>query len=160
MQRITITIDDDLLETVDALVARHGYASRSEAMRDLVREAAKREAAAETPCIATLSYVYDHAVRELPRRLAQAQHAHHDLSVASLHVHLDHDTCLEVAVLRGPRARCGASPMKSPASAGCATMACIWCRRGWRRRGMTMARVPTGTRMFMCELAAYRSGRA
>jgi CopG family nickel-responsive transcriptional regulator len=101
MQRITITIDDDLLETVDALVARHGYASRSEAMRDLVRAAAKRDAAPETPCIATLSYVYDHAVRDLPRRLAQAQHAQHDLSVASLHVHLDHDACLEVAVLRG-----------------------------------------------------------
>lgn len=101
MQRITITIDDELLALVDALVAQRGYASRSEAMRDLLRDAAKREAPPETPCIATLSYVYDHAVRDLPRRLAEAQHAQHDLSVASLHVHLDHDACLEVAVLRG-----------------------------------------------------------
>ncbi|MCO6418733.1 nickel-responsive transcriptional regulator NikR [Siccirubricoccus sp. KC 17139] len=101
MERITITIEEELLATVDALVARHGYASRSEAMRDLLRQAAAREAAPETPCIATLSYVYDHGVRDLPRRLAQAQHAHHDLSIASLHVHLDHAACLEVAVLRG-----------------------------------------------------------
>ncbi|WP_149538178.1 nickel-responsive transcriptional regulator NikR [Siccirubricoccus phaeus] len=101
MERITITIEEELLATVDALVARHGYASRSEAMRDLLRQAAAREAAPETQCIATLSYVYDHAVRDLPRRLAQAQHAHHDLSIASMHVHLDHDACLEVAVLRG-----------------------------------------------------------
>ena len=53
-------------------------------------------------CIATLAYVYDHETRDLGRRLNQAQHKHHDLQVATLHVHLDHDSCLEVAVLRGP----------------------------------------------------------
>ncbi|TCZ66143.1 nickel-responsive transcriptional regulator NikR [Roseicella aquatilis] len=103
MQRVTITIDDDLLATVDALVAAKGYASRSEAVRDLLRAETDRSAAlAEAaPCVATLSYVYDHATRDLARRLTGAHHAHHDLSIASLHVHLDHDTCLEVAVLRG-----------------------------------------------------------
>lgn len=59
MKRITITIDDALLDAVDALVARKGYAGRSEAVRDLVRDAMKREAATDAPCIATLSYVYD-----------------------------------------------------------------------------------------------------
>jgi CopG family nickel-responsive transcriptional regulator len=49
-----------------------------------------------------LAYVYDHETRDLGRRLNQAQHKHHDLQVATLHVHLDHDSCLEVAVLRGP----------------------------------------------------------
>lgn len=102
MKRITITIDDELLEAVDALVARKGYAGRSEAVRDLVRDAAKREAPLEAPCIATLSYVYDHGVRGMAQRLAAAQHAHHDLGVASLQVHLDHESRLEVAVLRGP----------------------------------------------------------
>ena len=52
-------------------------------------------------CIATLSYVYDHAVRGLAQRLAQAQHGHHDLGIASLQVQMDHDSRLEVAVLRG-----------------------------------------------------------
>lgn len=103
MQRVTITIDDDLLAVVDALAERKGYASRSEAIRDLLRAETGRAAvlAEATPCVATLSYVYDHAARDLARRLTGAHHAHHDLGIASLHVHLDHDTCLEVAVLRG-----------------------------------------------------------
>ena len=109
MQRVTLTIDDDLLAAIDAHGARHGYASRSEAVRDMLRASlggtAAPAAEAETShCHATLSYLYDHEKRELARRLTQVQHGHHDLAVASLHVHLDHDTCLEVAVLRGPTA--------------------------------------------------------
>ena len=104
MQRVTITIDDDLLDAVDVLMARRGYASRSEAFRDIVRDMVDRDssAAASTPCIATLSYVFDHATRDLARRLARAHHDRHDLTVASMHVHLDHESCLEVSVLRGP----------------------------------------------------------
>lgn len=104
MQRITITIDDDLLAVVDQLSRRRGYGSRSEAIRDLVREASAREDAAGsggTPCIATLTYVYEHETRDLARRLTEAQHHHHDLSVSTLHVHMDHDDCLEVTVLKG-----------------------------------------------------------
>ncbi|QIB34500.1 nickel-responsive transcriptional regulator NikR [Ancylobacter pratisalsi] len=105
MQRVTLTLDDALLAAVDAHAERHGYANRSEAVRDALRRAlaAAAEPAAEPErCCATLSYVYEHEKRELSRRLARVQHGHHDLAVASLHVHLDHDTCLEVAVLRGP----------------------------------------------------------
>ncbi len=110
MQRVTLTIDDALLEALDAHAARHGYANRSEALRDALRRALLTPDAPEAPagaedaarCYATLSYVYDHEKRELARRLTQVQHGHHDLAVASMHVHLDHDTCLEVAVLRGP----------------------------------------------------------
>ncbi|MBR8304735.1 MULTISPECIES: nickel-responsive transcriptional regulator NikR [Burkholderia cepacia complex] len=103
MQRITITIDDDLLETVDAMVAQRGYTSRSEAFRDLVRESRAREPAGATDdqCIATLTYVYDHATRDLARRITQAHHDRHDLAVASMRVHLDHDSLLESSVLRG-----------------------------------------------------------
>ena len=104
MQRITITIEDELLATVDALMQRRQYASRSEAVRDLIRAAAAaREVASAdaTPCVAVLSYVYDHATRALAERLTHVFHDHHDLSVAGMHVHLDHATCLEVTVLKG-----------------------------------------------------------
>jgi CopG family transcriptional regulator, nickel-responsive regulator len=103
MERITITIDDNLLATVDALVAKRGYPSRSETIRELLREAAKRDHTTEgrAPCVATLTYVYDHSVRALSQRLVNAQHDHHELGVAATHVHFDHDTCLEVAILRG-----------------------------------------------------------
>lgn len=105
MKRITMSIDDELLATLDARMARRGYASRSEALRDILREAQAGDRLAGQPsasCVATLSYVYDHETRELGRRLTHAQHEHHDLSVATMHVHLDHTNCLEVAVLRGP----------------------------------------------------------
>jgi CopG family nickel-responsive transcriptional regulator len=104
MQRITITIDDDLLETVDALVTRRGYATRSEAIRDLVRSAASRDAdsGGAGTCVAVLGYVYDHHTRALAQRITGTFHDHHRLAVASMHVHLDHGSCLEVAVLTGP----------------------------------------------------------
>ena len=104
VERITITIDDELLQAVDGLMTQRGYTSRSEAFRDIVREMMDRQQAGDprSPCIATLSYVYDHAVRGLAGRLTHAHHDRHDISVASLHVHLDHDACLEVSVLRGP----------------------------------------------------------
>lgn len=104
MQRITISVDEELLGLVDGLCARRGYASRSEAIRDILRETQAREAAAgdgDAPCVAALSYVYEHETRDLARRLTSAQHHHHDLSVATMHVHLDEEECLEVAVLKG-----------------------------------------------------------
>jgi CopG family transcriptional regulator, nickel-responsive regulator len=104
MQRLTITIDDDLVEEIDAHIEARGYANRSEAIRDLVRSGLQQsgqEVAEGRNCVATLSYVYDHAARELPKRLTKDFHAHHDLAQATLHVHLDHDSCLEVTVLKG-----------------------------------------------------------
>jgi CopG family nickel-responsive transcriptional regulator len=63
----------------------------------------RRSAASETThCVANLSYVYDHHVRALAERLTAAQHEHHDLVIASTHVHLDHDSCLESVMLKGP----------------------------------------------------------
>jgi CopG family transcriptional regulator, nickel-responsive regulator len=106
MQRITITIEEELLASVDALMRRRRYASRSEALRDMIREAAAREiASADTaPCLAVLAYVFDHGTRALAQRLTHVFHDHHDLSVAGMHVHLNHESCLEVSVLRGPAA--------------------------------------------------------
>ena len=97
MQRVTITLDD-------ALIALRGYQNRSEAIRDLVRaglQQAAEETPSEAPCVAALVYVYDHATRELSKRLTHAFHDHHSLSVSTLHVHLDQGTCMEVTVLKG-----------------------------------------------------------
>jgi CopG family nickel-responsive transcriptional regulator len=104
MQRLTITIDDDLVAELDEFIAQRGYANRSEAFRDLVRsglEHAGDHTIGNRQCIATLSYIYDHAARELPKRLTRDFHDHHELAQTTLHVHIDHDSCLEVTVLKG-----------------------------------------------------------
>ena len=104
MQRVTITLDDELMTDLDRIIAARGYQNRSEAIRDLARsglEQAAVEVAGSRHCVAALVYVYDHHARELPKRLTQEFHAHHDLSQATLHVHLDEASCLEVTVLKG-----------------------------------------------------------
>jgi len=104
VERITISVSDEFAAELAAFMDRGHYANRSEAVRDLARlglTQAGNDQRAAGDCVATLSYVFDHHVRELPKRLTDAQHAHHDLHVATMHVHLDHDSCLEVAVLRG-----------------------------------------------------------
>jgi CopG family nickel-responsive transcriptional regulator len=103
MQRVTITIDDELLAALDRMIAMRGYQNRSEAIRDLARAGMAEIEGGVSPHegVAALVYVYDHEGRELAKRLTRSFHDHHDLSLATLHVHLDHESCLEVAVLRG-----------------------------------------------------------
>ncbi|MGC4408213.1 nickel-responsive transcriptional regulator NikR [Rhizobium rosettiformans] len=104
MQRVTITLDDELMQELDSLIETRGDQNRSEAIRDLVRAGLKeatRNAKGDEPCIGVLSYVYDHAARDLARRLTNSFHHHHDLTIASLHVHLDTENCLEVGILKG-----------------------------------------------------------
>lgn len=108
MERITMSIDEALARAFDELIAARGYASRSEAMRDLLRREveARRQAgdAKKTYCVASFSYVYNHHTRDLAERINAAQHARHDMVVSTMHVHLDHEHCLETAVLKGPAA--------------------------------------------------------
>ncbi|MBL8471201.1 MAG: nickel-responsive transcriptional regulator NikR [Rhodocyclaceae bacterium] len=107
MERFTISLDEDLAQEFDRLIAARGYSNRSEAMRDMLRgeiERWREERDEARYCVANLSYVYDHHERALAERLAQIQHDHHDLSVSTLHAHLDHETCLESSILRGPTA--------------------------------------------------------
>jgi CopG family nickel-responsive transcriptional regulator len=104
LERLTVTIDEDLVAEVDGFMTDRGYANRSEAFRDLLRSGLEQlggATAGNRPCVATLSYIYDHADRELPKRLTREFHEHHDLAQATLHVHIDHDSCLEVTVLKG-----------------------------------------------------------
>jgi CopG family nickel-responsive transcriptional regulator len=86
------------------MIARRGYQNRSEAIRDLTRAGMAElddRSLADQQGVAALVYVYDHEGRALAKRLTRAFHDHHDLSLATMHVHLDHESCLEVAVLRG-----------------------------------------------------------
>ncbi|MDP2196229.1 MAG: nickel-responsive transcriptional regulator NikR [Rhodocyclaceae bacterium] len=106
MQRFTISLDEDLAREFDRLIAERGYRNRSEAVRDLLRgqlEAARPTA--DGHCVANLSYVYNHHERDLAERLTTLQHGHHDLTVATMHAHLDHDNCLESVILKGPTAQ-------------------------------------------------------
>ncbi|CAN5443665.1 nickel-responsive transcriptional regulator NikR [soil metagenome] len=107
MQRVTISVDDQLAEAFDALWEGRGYSSRSEAARDILRDAvgAARLDHFDGYCVANLSYVYDHHVRHMAERLNALQHDHHDLVMASAHVHLDHQNCLETVMLKGPAAK-------------------------------------------------------
>ena len=107
MERFTISLDEQLAAEFDRLIAARGYHNRSEAVRDLVRSMLERdrEAAEESGhCVANLSYVYNHHERELAERLTALQHGQHDLTVATLHAHLDHDHCIESVLLRGATA--------------------------------------------------------
>ncbi|SFZ86281.1 CopG family transcriptional regulator, nickel-responsive regulator [Devosia enhydra] len=108
MQRVTVTLDDELMAEIDQLIAQRGYQNRSEAIRDLARaglQAAASDTGSDAACVGVLSYVYDHAARDLARRLTSTFHDHHDLTIASLHVHLDPENCLEVGILKGPMAQ-------------------------------------------------------
>lgn len=110
MRRLTISVDDDLADAFDQLVKNKGYLNRSEAFRDLVRKelgetelkhARFNKAGQAMSCIATLSFIYNHHERQLSNRITQVQHDHHNIAIASQHVHLDHDNCLETVILRG-----------------------------------------------------------
>lgn len=104
LERFGVSMEEELLARFDDLTAARGYPSRSEALRDLVRQELVRaewdDPAAEV--VGTLTVVYEHHEHDLSRTLADLQHAHHDSIICSTHVHLDAHNCLEVIVLRGP----------------------------------------------------------
>ncbi|EPY02352.1 nickel-responsive transcriptional regulator NikR [Magnetospirillum fulvum] len=107
MDRFTVSLDETLLAQFDDYIHRRGYDNRSEAVRDVLRQVLENERLADADsgqCIACLSYIYNHNERDLSRRLVQASHAHHDLTHSTLHLHLDHENCMEVSILQGATA--------------------------------------------------------
>ncbi len=104
LERIGISLEKDLLEQFDRLIAEKGYVNRSEAIRDLIRDSlVQREWASSgrEEKVAVVALVYDHDSASLPQKLAHIQHENHRAVVSALHVHLDPHNCLEVLVLRG-----------------------------------------------------------
>ena len=105
MQRVTITIDTDLLKQLDRFMDEKNYANRSEAIRDITRDRLQNESlegeATSKSCIATLSYIYDHEERELAKRLAKRHHAAHSIHQSTIQTHIDETTCHETVILKG-----------------------------------------------------------
>ena len=101
--RFGISTDARLLGMFDEMIARKGYANRSEAIRDLMRDELVESAWAsdDEDVIGTVTIVYDHDSRELTHRLTHLQHEHRVHIISALHVHLDEHSCLEVMVIRG-----------------------------------------------------------
>jgi len=102
LTRTGVSIEAELLDKFDRLIAKRGYKNRSEALRDLIRESLVNEDIEQNrPVVATLSMIYDHHRPNLSNKLTEAQHDHHGNVLAATHVHLDHDNCLEVVIMKG-----------------------------------------------------------
>lgn len=103
LARFGVSLDAGLLQSFDRLCAERGYANRSEAIRDLIRGSlVEREWEDSGKEVAgSLSLVFDHHTSGLAARLTSIQHDFHSCIVGALHVHLDHDNCLEILVLKG-----------------------------------------------------------
>jgi len=101
--RFGVSMDQGLLDIFDDLIAGKGYSNRSEAIRDMIRSAIveTESKAGNKTAVAALCIAYEHHDHNLPHKLMHAQHAQHHKTIASLHVHLDADRCLEVIVLKG-----------------------------------------------------------
>src|SRR5580698_1105293 len=103
LSRIGVSLDSELLQRFDSFISDQGYENRSEAFRDLIRDRLVGAAVvgANSPVVGTVKLIYDHHSRLLPEKLTDIQHDSHELIISTLHAHLDHETCLEVIVLRG-----------------------------------------------------------
>lgn len=101
--RFSISLDGELLERFDGLIASKGYPNRSEAIRDLLRDTLVKEQweAGEEETVGTITIVYSHDTRELADTLTDLQHRYHTSIVSTMHIHLDAHNCLEVLVVKG-----------------------------------------------------------
>ena len=103
LSRIGVAIEAALLKKFDRLIQSRGYTNRSEAFRDLIRGKLVEEQweRPESNVVGTVTLVYDHHVRLLNEKLTDMQHSHFHHILSTMHVHLDHDNCLEVLVVKG-----------------------------------------------------------
>lgn len=104
LKRFGVSLEEDLLKEFDALLSRRGYHNRSEALRDLIREALIKEewACGTKKTAAVVVIVYDHHQANLAQKLTGLQHKNYRQIIATLHSHLDEHNCLEVVILSGP----------------------------------------------------------
>ncbi|MGA6984918.1 MAG: nickel-responsive transcriptional regulator NikR [Terriglobales bacterium] len=103
LSRIGVSIDSELLRRFDSFIGDQGYENRSEAFRDLIRDrlVGSVVVGSNALVVGTVTLIYDHHTRRLPEKLTDLQHEHHEIIISTLHAHLDHESCLEVVILRG-----------------------------------------------------------
>lgn len=100
--RLSMSIDEPLLQRLEQLAGEHGYENRSELIRDLIRERLVREQwAGDAEVVGSITLLYNHHQRMLSERLTEVQHQHHDVILATTHVHLSHEICVELILARG-----------------------------------------------------------
>src|SRR5271165_1118329 len=102
--RTGVALDAELLRRFDRLIRSEGYANRSEAFRDLIRDRLNDSSlqGGEVFVVGAVTLIYDHHWRLLPDKLMELQHEFHDVIISTVHSHLDHEMCLEVVVVKGP----------------------------------------------------------
>ena len=100
--RFTVSLDEELLQQFDNHINGQSYTNRSEAIRDLIRQQIiSEEWESGTEVIGSITMVYDHNQRESSKNLTHLQHEYNEDIVSTQHIHIDHDNCLEVVVVRG-----------------------------------------------------------
>ena len=100
--RFGVSLDHHLLDDFDRHIARKKYTNRSEALRDLIRDnLVGQEWDENKETVGSITFVYDHHIRDLTNKLTDIQHRFQGIILSGMHVHLDHDHCLEVLVVRG-----------------------------------------------------------
>ncbi len=102
--RFGVSIEQDLLENYDSLIVERGYATRSEALRDLIRDAliqSKIENDLTTQVLGSLTLVYDHHASNLLQEMAHVQHDFHEVVLSVMHIHVSHVDCMEILAVRG-----------------------------------------------------------
>lgn len=100
--RFGVSLEKELLDRFDKLLKEKGYPTRSEAIRDLIREDLVRKEWIEGKEVAgAITLVYDHHKRELVSKLTDIQHKFHDTIISTQHIHLDSTNCLEIVVVKG-----------------------------------------------------------
>jgi CopG family nickel-responsive transcriptional regulator len=106
LTRFGVSMPEELVARFDQMIAQQGYDNRSEAIRDLIRKALLEPSGisaspASQTVAGTIVMVYDHHATDLPITLMELQHRfHHDI-ISTMHIHLNHDQCLEILVVRG-----------------------------------------------------------
>ena len=105
--RFGVSLDEELLVPFDQMCTLHGYSNRSEAIRDLIRNALLKEKFKKIDNCSSgiLSIVYDHHKYDLANKVLNIQHEDFEIIITSVHVHLDHENCLEVLILKGTTER-------------------------------------------------------
>lgn len=103
LQRFGVSIEESLLRQFDDQIALMNYSTRSEAIRDLIRDFLTKEVqkTGNALIVGTITFTYNHHLRELSERLTDLQHSYHQQIISALHVHLDAHNCMEVLIVKG-----------------------------------------------------------